>query len=453
METQSAPHFSRDRVDLIKRTIAKGATDDELAFFLEYCERTGLDPIARQIYLSERRSQRNGEWIVTRTPEVTIDGFRVIAERSGKYLGQVGPFWCAKDGNWKDVWLGDEPPAAAKVGVLVAGFREPLYAIALYREYVQVTRDGQPNTMWKKMPASQLAKCAESLALRKALPRKMSGLYTREEMEQSTNEALPAPGAPALIEGEVVSSPQTIGAHYTATTTVSLPAETKTTTATGNGRGESHTNGHAASPAPSGILFPPELAKVLNSYTQRAFPNADKRKGVQGVVTGKLDDYAGDTDRRHTFLLALFGKKSMTELTDGQIMALDAWKDHPRAESEVNRVIADYLKSQGQQELFTETPAPAPVPPEVANFNVGSGVTIPSKKTMPPAVPLCTQAQRDELKRLFAAASEGDVDEGEKVLSFRVKQQFGVNSLYELAAADANILIADMQAQTESVPF
>lgn len=188
----TAGHFRDEyfeRLNVVKDVIAKGATDVELRFFAEVCKRTGLDPFMKQIYCIKRGSgddEESGGGEKKITIQTGIDGYRIIAERTGKYAGQLAPQWCGQDGKWRDVWLDLEyPPNAARVGVLRTDWKEPAWGIALYSEYVQKTRYGKPTRMWSRMPASQLAKCAESLALRRAFPMELSGLYTEDEMAQS----------------------------------------------------------------------------------------------------------------------------------------------------------------------------------------------------------------------------------------------------------------------------
>jgi phage recombination protein Bet len=173
--------LSTEQVDLIKRTIAKDATNDELALFVQQCNRTGLDPFAKQIYFQKR----SGKVVII----TAIDGLRLIAERSNKYAGQDGPWWCGEDGEWRDTWFEATPPRAAKVIVrkVQNGVLVETPAIAHYDEYA-VKYNGKPNDMWAKMPRNQLAKCAEALALRKAFPAEMSGLYTDDEMGQADND-------------------------------------------------------------------------------------------------------------------------------------------------------------------------------------------------------------------------------------------------------------------------
>lgn len=192
------------------------APRDVAEAFLAHCRRTGLDPIARQIYCIPRA----GVWGI----QTSIDGFRVVAERTGKYRGQTPAQWTdgtrkqiilredgkiVRDGNgnpvteegfdWMDVWPHkDKQPYAARVGVLHADFAEPVYVTARFDAY----QAGGP--MWRKMPDLMIAKCAEALALRKAFPQDLSGLYTSEEMDQANTPATARnsrqAGAPAAAE-------------------------------------------------------------------------------------------------------------------------------------------------------------------------------------------------------------------------------------------------------------
>jgi hypothetical protein len=139
----------------------------------ETCARTGLDWKQRHVYLINR----GGKWQVT----VSIDGFRLVANQDPEYAGQEGPFWTlGPDQPWTDI-PPTKPPYAAKVGIIrnKNGQLVTTWGVAKYDDY----NAGSP--MWRKFASTMIAKCAEMLGLRKALPGRLGGLYGVEEMDQA----------------------------------------------------------------------------------------------------------------------------------------------------------------------------------------------------------------------------------------------------------------------------
>jgi phage recombination protein Bet len=175
-------NFSEDQIKLIKSQVSPKATTDELALFLYVAKRSGLDPLTRQVYAIHRNVKNSsGNYEPKMTIQTSIDGFRVIAQRSGDYAGQSEPEF-VMDGN---------KIVSAKIKVYKFRGNER-YAVAVgiayWNEYVP--NPGQ-DAMWKKMPHTMIAKVAEAIALRKAFPQDLSALYTVDEMQAPEPELPP----------------------------------------------------------------------------------------------------------------------------------------------------------------------------------------------------------------------------------------------------------------------
>jgi phage recombination protein Bet len=181
--------------------------------FLHVARITGLDPLTRQLYCIGRLAGNRVDWSI----QTSIDGFRVIAERSQKYAGQDAAEWMTDSGEWVDVFIAKlhgAHPLAARVKVWRSDWPErPAVGIAEWTAYVGTKRDGSPTQMWAKMGPLMLAKCAEALALRKAFPQDLSGLYTGDEMGQTTVEIdarastrapKTADAAPDVVEAQII---------------------------------------------------------------------------------------------------------------------------------------------------------------------------------------------------------------------------------------------------------
>lgn len=187
----SLANLPEEKVELLKRTICKGASNDELELFIHACNRMQLDPFMRQIHAVKRFD--NGK--ETMTIQTGIDGYRLIAERTGKYMpGRECTF------TYKDGKVHTATAYVRKLGI-DAQWHEIAHTV-YWDEYAAKKKDGNYTGMWRDKPHVMLGKCAESGALRKAFPADLSGVYTKEELEHADAEVVdstPRPAAAAPI--------------------------------------------------------------------------------------------------------------------------------------------------------------------------------------------------------------------------------------------------------------
>jgi len=196
--------FNSEQVSLLRRTIARGTSDDEFALFMWVARKHKLDPFTRQLHCVMRYNKKHhkdekGIWVggYQMTIQIGIDGYRMMAARDHKDFGGV-------DEPEYEYEEGGQILRLARVRVWKKGFDHPTVGIAYWKEYAPTGDnfdDSGGGFMWKKMPHGQLAKCAEALALRKAYP-DLSDIYTDEEMAQADSNRTP--------EGRVITQDSTV---------------------------------------------------------------------------------------------------------------------------------------------------------------------------------------------------------------------------------------------------
>jgi len=188
------PFLSEQEIDVLRRTLLKQFTEDEQESFLRQCQRSLLDPFSKQIFATRRWSKgRDGTKTPTLTVVTSILGLTAIAARTGQYDGCITT-WCGKDGIWREEWIADEFPAAAKCVVHVKNRTYPEVGIARWEGYVgraydQSTKRWEVTDFWERLPDFMLGKCAKAQALRGAFPDQCSNIYISEELQGGISEA------------------------------------------------------------------------------------------------------------------------------------------------------------------------------------------------------------------------------------------------------------------------
>lgn len=320
--------FTREQIELIRRTVAPSASDDELAYFLAQCQRTGLDPFTGQIYFA--KDNRGRVRVMT-----SIQGFRLIAERTGRYRGQTHPEWCDADGQWHQVWLKPGKPAAARIGVHVAGYVEPVWGVVHLREFERAS------PTWSELPAHMLLIAAERQALGKAFQQETCGLLTDDEFHRINELERRAPasperpgrGGPDREPRKQLGPPRERGAADEPVETVS---------AAGGGRPET-----AAEPA-----------RAPRTEDNRAILAV--KKEISQLLE-KLGQEKADAESRRHFISRLLGREvpKVAELPDEEFLRLaELLRELPNQQQRLRIAWAAYCRAHGQRvddtELFNQ---------------------------------------------------------------------------------------------------
>lgn len=169
--------YSDDKtVAVLKQTVAKGATDSEFAMFAEFCKSTKLNPFKKEIWFIKTAQ---GVQMMT-----GVNGFYEIANRHPQFDG---------------IEIETVEDGAKLIKCIAKVYRKdrsrPMTAEAYFSEYNKNFGN------WKTMPRVMLSKCAECMALRKAFPQELNGLYSVEEMPREFSQPVlsPSPSSPSPV--------------------------------------------------------------------------------------------------------------------------------------------------------------------------------------------------------------------------------------------------------------
>lgn len=151
--------YSDKDLDLIKRTIAKNATNEELDLFLIRCKTLGLNPLKPGQIFFMKYGNSAGTIVVGR------DGFRALAARTGKHRGTT-----------TGVIRNDKGEVThGYAEVYRADWTHPARVESSMAEYCKNT------PIWKDLPETMIQKVAECAALRMAFPDELGGVYGEDE--------------------------------------------------------------------------------------------------------------------------------------------------------------------------------------------------------------------------------------------------------------------------------
>ena len=210
-------NYTDSELKALKNQYASNASQEQFDLWIAECRTRGLVPV-KDVVLQMRATKeynpetRQKEFVKKAVHITTIQALRKLAERTGKYAGQLPSVWIylGADGDRteSDIPLPESNgsktpriPWVAKVSVLRTGFQHPITVPARFEAYAQYYSDGGSkslNSTWANRGPEQLEKCAEALALRKAFPEELGGLYLQEEF--TDEETVAATAQPESVQ-------------------------------------------------------------------------------------------------------------------------------------------------------------------------------------------------------------------------------------------------------------
>lgn len=192
----AAQPLTPQQIQLVKDTVARGCTDDELRLLLYMAQRYGLDPLRHEIWCIK---MKQGEPALIMTGR---DGFLKIAMRDPGYAGLQAFVVKAGDLFEIDAMSGEvthkfaASAARSKAPILGAWARAwhkerpPMVSFVEFDEYRRET------PTWRSNPSAMIQKVAEVFVLRRQF--NVSGLVAHEEINMDTGGVAPAARQPEL---------------------------------------------------------------------------------------------------------------------------------------------------------------------------------------------------------------------------------------------------------------
>jgi phage recombination protein Bet len=196
-----APVWNEEQVALVKRTVAKDATNDELKMFMHLSGKYNLDPFAKEIWFLKMGG----------TPTITTsrDGYLKIANEHPAFDGLASDVVYAKDSFSKTPEGVNHTYGVGERGAILGAYalifrkdrKFPIYVFAPMKDYQK------PSNIWKTYPHAMILKVAEAMALKRAFS--LSGLVTVEELgTPDTKETVDVQFTPSAPEKETPAPTQ-----------------------------------------------------------------------------------------------------------------------------------------------------------------------------------------------------------------------------------------------------